>query len=203
MGRLVGYLKTSKNTQEMQEQKQAILDFAQREKITLSRFIEIFPSSQKGAKERKIDILLKQLEPGDTLIVSDISRIGWSVAEIIRVVDTLVKHGVRFVAIKEGIELNKEKQDPESQVMVYLFEMLASLESQLVSQRTKEALVTAKEKGKKLGRPKGSFGKSKLDGREAEIKRLLALEVSKASIAKITGVSWSTLRHFIQSRGLI
>ena len=187
----------------MQEQKQAILDFAQREKITISRFIEIFPSSQKSTKERKIDILLSQLEPGDTLIVSDISRIGWSVAEIIRIIDTLVKYGVRFVAIKEDIELNKEKQDLESQVMVSLFEMLASLESQLVSQRTKEALATAKEKGKKLGRPKGSFGKSKLDGREAEIKRLLALEVSKASIAKITGVSRSTLTHFIQSRGLI
>lgn len=203
MVRSVGYLKTSKNTQEMQEQKQAILDFAQREKITISRFIEIFPSSQKSTKERKIDILLSQLEPGDTLIVSDISRIGWSVAEIIRIIDTLVKYGVRFVAIKEDIELNKEKQDLESQVMVSLFEMLASLESQLVSQRTKEALATAKEKGKKLGRPKGSFGKSKLDGREAEIKRLLALEVSKASIAKITGVSRSTLTHFIQSRGLI
>ncbi len=63
------------------------------------------------------------------------------------------------------------------------------------------------------GRPKGSFGKSKLDGREAEIKRLLALEVSKASIAKITGVDKGTsmmidalrgtLYHFIKTRGLI
>jgi DNA invertase Pin-like site-specific DNA recombinase len=202
MARLVGYLKTSKNTQEMQEQKRAIWAFAQRENIVLSRFIEIFPSSS-GTKDRKIDILTSQLQPGDTLIVSDISRIGWSVAEIIRIIDTLVQHGVSFVAVKEGIQLNEDKQDIESQVMVRMFEMFASLESQLVSQRTKEALAALKEKGQKMGRPKGSLGKSKLDGRKAEIKRLLDLQVSKASIAKIMGVSRTTLRHFIKTRGLI
>jgi DNA invertase Pin-like site-specific DNA recombinase len=202
MARWIGYLKTSKKPPEMQEQKQAIWAFAQRENIILSRFIEIFPSAS-GTKERKIDILKSQLQPGDTLIVSDISKIGWSVAEIIRIIHTLVQHGIRFVAVKEGIQLNKEKQDPQSQVMVRMFEMFASLESQLVSQRTKEALANLKEKGKKIGRPKGSLGKSKLDGRKAEIKRLLVLQVSKASIAKIMGVSRTTLRHFIKTRGLI
>jgi DNA invertase Pin-like site-specific DNA recombinase len=46
------------------------------------------------------------------------------------------------------------------------------------------------------------LGASKLDGKEAEIRRLLALNVSKASIAKITGVDRSTLYHFIRSRRL-
>jgi len=49
----------------------------------------------------------------------------------------------------------------------------------------------------------GRLGKSKLDGREQEIKKLLALKVSKASIAKITGVNRGTLVHFIKSRKLI
>jgi DNA invertase Pin-like site-specific DNA recombinase len=51
-------------------------------------------------------------------------------------------------------------------------------------------------------KPKGTLGKSKLDGREDEIRRLLALDVSKASIAKITGCDRSTLYNFIRSRGL-
>jgi DNA invertase Pin-like site-specific DNA recombinase len=55
----------------------------------------------------------------------------------------------------------------------------------------------------KLGRPNGSLGKSKLDGREDEIRRFLALDVSKASIAKITGVDRSTLYNFIRSRGIV
>jgi helix-turn-helix protein len=40
-----------------------------------------------------------------------------------------------------------------------------------------------------LGRPKGALGKSKLDGKEEEIRMLLEKTVSKASIAKIVGVS--------------
>jgi len=54
-----------------------------------------------------------------------------------------------------------------------------------------------------LGRPRGALGKSKLDGKKEEIKTLLALRVSKASIAKITGVDRATLYHFMRSRGLM
>jgi DNA invertase Pin-like site-specific DNA recombinase len=54
-----------------------------------------------------------------------------------------------------------------------------------------------------LGRPRGTRGRSKLDGREQEITRLLALRVSKASIAKITGVDRATLYHFMRSRSLV
>jgi DNA invertase Pin-like site-specific DNA recombinase len=52
------------------------------------------------------------------------------------------------------------------------------------------------------GRPKGVLGTSKLTGHEAEIQTFLAKTVSKAAIAKILGVSRSTLHHFIQSRRL-
>ena len=53
-----------------------------------------------------------------------------------------------------------------------------------------------------LGRPKGSRGRSKLDGKEGEIRMLLEKQVSKASIAKIMGVSSTNLRHFIRTRKL-
>ena len=86
--------------------------------------------------------------------------------------------------------------------MVTLFSLFAEIERELLSQRTKEALATARAAGKRLGRPPGSRGKSKLDGKEREIQNLLGLDVSKASIAKITGVDRSTLYHFIRSRGL-
>jgi hypothetical protein len=53
-----------------------------------------------------------------------------------------------------------------------------------------------------LGRPKGSRGTSKLDGKEGEIRVLLEKEVSRGSIAKIVGVSTTNLRHFIRTRKL-
>ena len=194
----VAYLKTSLDRREIQEQKQVILEFSQKEGITVSRFIEM-PSSATGRK--RIDQLFRQLEPGDTLIVSELSRIGHSAGQIVRTVDALIKGKVFFIAVKEGIWLDEERNS-QTQVMARMFCLLAEADRELVSIHTREGLAAARGKGKKLGRPKGSLGKSKLDGRTGEIKRLLALGVSKTSIAKITGVSRTTLRHFIKSRKL-
>jgi DNA invertase Pin-like site-specific DNA recombinase len=199
--RVVAYLRVSKDSQDVKNQRLAILEFARREKMEVDDFVEITVSSRKSTKERKVDQLLEELDTGDTLIVSELSRMGRSVGEIITTVDTLVKKKIRFIAIKEGIRLNGS-QDMQTKVMVTMFSLFAEIERDLISMRTKEGLAAAKASGKKLGRPKGVLGKSKLDGREDEIKRLLALGVSKASIAKITGVDRSTLYNFIRSRGL-
>lgn len=86
--------------------------------------------------------------------------------------------------------------------MVTLFGLFAEIERTLVSLRTKEALAAAKAAGTRVGRPPGSLGKSRLDGKHEEIKTLLHLKVSKASIAKIMGVDRTTLAHFIHSRHL-
>ncbi len=86
--------------------------------------------------------------------------------------------------------------------MIALFGLFVEIERDLISRRTKEGLLAAKASGKKLGRPMGSLGKSKLDGKEAEIRLLLEKDVSKESIAKILDVSRSGLIHFMESRGI-
>jgi len=139
------------------------------------------------------------------LIVSELSRMGRSVGEIIAILDTLVKKHIRFLSVKEGIHLYsfQDSEDIQTKVMITLFGLFAEIERKLISMRTKEALATAKAAGKKLGRPKGILGKSKLDSRKEEIMQLLALGVPKTIIARITGVDRSTIYHFIKSRGLI
>jgi len=150
----VAYLKASEDDREIDEQKQTILDFARRKKITLARVIEMFPSSERFTKEEKIALLLGQLESSDTLLVSDIRRIGRSASEIITMVDTLVQSGIRFVAIKEGIHLNRDNQDLESQVMVKMFELVAEIEHERLSQRRMETLVVPRARGRSGGRPR-------------------------------------------------
>jgi DNA invertase Pin-like site-specific DNA recombinase len=93
-------------------------------------------------------------------------------------------------------------QDLQTTVMITLFGLFAEIERDLIAERTKEGLAAARAQGRLPGRPKGSLGPSKLTGWEAEIQSLLAKTVSKASIAKILGVSRSTLHAFIQSRRL-
>lgn len=183
----VAYLRVSKSTQDTNNQKLAILAFAQRERIEIEKklfmdnffdFIEVTVSSRRSTKGRKIDSLFSQLSPGDTLIEGELSRLGRSVGEIITTIDSLIRQNVGFIAVKEAIALNGAA-NLQTKVMITLFSLFAEIERELISMRTKEALAAAKAAGKKLGRPKGSLGQSKLSGKEAEIKNLLNLGVSK------------------------
>ncbi len=91
------------------------------------------------------------LQRGDRLVVSELSRLGRSLGQIVAILDALAK---------------------------------------------------ARSSGRKLGRPKGSLGVSRLNGKEDDIRRFLKLGVSKTAIAKLTGVSRTTLYSFMRSRGL-
>ena len=106
--------------------------------------------------------------------------------------DALAKAGVAFVALKENIRV-EGKRDIQTKVMTTLFALFAEVERDLISERTREGLAKARASGRKLGRPKGSLGVSRLDGKEDEIRRFLELGVSKTAIAKLTGVSRTAL----------
>ena len=198
---VLSYIRVSTNTQDVKNQRYEILEYARTHDLQIDRFIEIEISSKKDRKQRRIDEILQELSPGDTLVVSELSRLGRSTGEVIALVTELVRKKVRVIAIKQNLNINNG-HDMTSKIIVTLFGLMAELERDLISMRTREALAAKKAQGKILGRPKGSLGKSKLDGREDEISRLLRSKVSKAAIARITGVSWLTLDRFIKSRGL-
>lgn len=167
----MAYLRVSKDSQDVNHQRLAILEFARQDHREIREFMELRVSSRRSPKERQLDVLLARLEPGDTLIVSELSRMGRSVGEIITTIDTLVKQQIQFVAIKEGIRLGR-RQTLQTKVMVTLFGLFAEIERDLISLRTKEALAAVRAAGKRLGRPPGRLGTSKLDGKEADIRRL-------------------------------
>lgn len=196
----IAYIRVSKDSQDCKNQKLSILDFAHKENIKIDDFLEIQISSRKNPHERKIDSLLN-LEQGNLLIVSEMSRIGRSVGEVVTTIDRIIAAGIQFISIKENIKI-KDKQDLHTKVMITMFSLFAEVERELNSLRTKEALASLKAEGIKLGRPKGSFGSSKLDGKDIEIKKLLSLKVSKTSISKILEVDRSTLKNYIDKKQL-
>ena len=195
------YLRVSTNKQELENQKLEILKYAQKEGLKIDTFMELQISSRKTTKARQIDSLLEALKEEDTLIVSELSRLGRSVGQIIQIVDMLIKKKIKFIAIKQGMVING-KSDIQTKVMVTMFGLFAEIERDLISERTKAGLAAARAKGKLLGRPKGTLGKSKLDGKEEEIKGFLAKGVNKTAIAKILEVSRTALHSFIVSRKL-
>jgi DNA invertase Pin-like site-specific DNA recombinase len=197
----IAYLRVSMGSQDLANQKLAVLDYARQKRFGIDRFVEVQASSRKGRDQRRIEELLDSLAAGDRLVISELSRLGRSLGQVIQIVDELVKRKVRFTAIKESIRF-EGKQDLQTKVMIALFGLFAEVERDLISERTREGLAAARAKGRLLGRPKGSLGTSKLNGKEEEIRLLLEKEVSKRSIAKIMDVSTTNLRHFIRTRKL-
>ncbi len=116
-------------------------------------------------------------------------------------VDELLDKGITFIAVKQSMKLNGEK-DLTAKVQIAMFGLMAEIERDLISERTKMGLDAARKKGKILGRPKGSKSKSKLDGREDEIIDLLGKGMSKRALARYLKVAAPTLQNFIQSRNL-
>ena len=153
----VAYLRVSTRSQDLANQKLAILEFSQKRRFTVDEFIEARISSRKSPLERRIDEMLGRLQMGDRLLVSELSRLGRSLGQVIQIVDTLVHRNIRFIAIKEGIEFDGQP-DLQTKVMIALFGLFAEVERDLISERTKEGLAAAKAQGKLLGRPKGALG---------------------------------------------
>ena len=115
----IAYLRVSKDSQDVKNQRLAILEFARHEHREIGEFMELQVSSRRSPKERQLDVLLARLEPGDTLMVSELSRMGRSVGEIITTVDTLVKKHIRLIAIKEGIRLER-RQNLQTKVAQFI-----------------------------------------------------------------------------------
>jgi len=199
-GMAVGYIRVSTDKQDLDVQRLAIHDYARKQKFRIDKFVEVEISSRKSTIARKIESLLDNLKKGDLLIVSELSRLGRSLGQIINIVDTLIKKKIRFIAIKEGIKINGHQQDMQTKVTVTLFGLFAEIERDLLSQRTKEGLAAAKARGKILGRPKGQLGKSRLDGKEDQIREFLKHGVAKAAIARMMGVSRTALLNFLKTR---
>ena len=198
---VIGYIRVSTNKQDFNNQRLEIHEYARKHNINIDEFLSIEISSRKDTKQRRIDELLTKLKAGDTLIVSELSRLGRSVGQIITIIDQLIKQGVNFIAIKENMAING-KHDMNSKVMTTMFGLFAEIERDLISDRTKQGLMAAREKGKLLGRPKGSLSDSKLTGKDELIKEELKYGVAKAAISRKFGVSRTTLVNYIKTRNL-
>jgi DNA invertase Pin-like site-specific DNA recombinase len=104
--RMVAYIRISTSGQELDSQRLIILHYAHQHGLTVHTFVEAQVSSRHVAARRGLDTVLEQVQPGDLLLVSELSRLGRSVGHIIQLVDRLIKHRVQLVAIKENIRLN-------------------------------------------------------------------------------------------------
>ncbi|CEG56952.1 recombinase family protein [Legionella fallonii] len=201
MAKTIAYIRTSTDKQDLNNQKLEIFEFAKKNKLEVDDFIEMTISSRKTSKERRIDEMLSVLDDADTLIVTELSRLGRSTAEVIGLVNELIKKQVRVISIKQNLDM--KQHDMNSKIMITLFSLFAELERDLISLRTKEALANKKAQGIKLGKPKGTVQKSKFDKDIDKINELLELGLSVRKIAIFLGyTNHIGLNTYIKKRGI-
>jgi DNA invertase Pin-like site-specific DNA recombinase len=201
MPKIVAYIRTSTDKQDLNNQKLEILEYARQKDIRIDEFIEITISSRKTSRQRRIDEMVEKLEDLDTLVVTELSRIGRSTAEVIALVNALITRIVRVVVLKQGLDLYQH--DMNSKVMITLFSLFAELERDFISIRIKEALAAKRAQGVRLGKPKGVIQKSKFDQDVDRIKELLDLGLPVRKIAKLLGYTNHVgLNMYVKRRGI-
>jgi len=192
-----GYIRISTDKQHVDNQRFEIEQFCESQKIKIDNWIEETISGTKSPEKRQLGILLKDIKEGDTIICTELSRLGRTLLMIMGIISTCMERRVNIWTIKDNYRLN---DDIQSKVLAFAFGLAAEIERNLISQRTKEALARVKAEGKKLDNKGGKYKHVKLIGHEKEIKMMIKEKIPYVEIARRLGVDSETLRKFRKER---
>ncbi len=197
---IYGYIRVSTDKQTLENQEFEINNFCAKEGIVIDKWIMETISGTKDFEKRQLGKILKKLKKDDTIICSEISRLGRNLLQIMTILNICMQKEAQVWTIKDNYRLGT---DIQSKVLAFAFGLSAEIERNLISQRTKEALARLKSSGRKLGRVQGSKNKKHvLDGKERDIIKLLEKGVPKTQIARLMNVSIFPIYQFIKKNKL-
>lgn len=188
------YIRVSTDQQNCANQRFEIKQYASKNDIHIDEWIEETISSKKPLDKRKLGKLLQNLKTSDSIITTEISRLGRSVVEIFNILQMCLEKECTIITLKENFHL---KADISSKMLAFAFGISSEIERQMISQRTLESLKRLKNEGKHLGRPIGQTYR-KLKKKHNKIVELLGKGVSKSEIARLMGCTWQTLHRYIK-----
>lgn len=192
------YLRISTVDQDIEKNKSDILKLANEKRLGYVEFIEEQISGKVSWRNRKIFAIINEAKKDDVIIVSELSRLGRSMLEIMEFLSIATQKQLKIYSVKGDWHLDGSIQ---SKVMAMVFSMASEIERDLISSRTKEALRFKKENGIKLGRPKGP-GKSKLDKFKPEIEALLSNGSTQKFIANRYNTTEANLYNWMKRHNL-
>ena len=192
------YLRISTVDQDIEKNKSDILKLANEKRLGYVEFIEEQISGKVSWRNRKIFAIINEAKKDDVIIVSELSRLGRSMLEIMEILSIATQKQLKIYSVKGDWHLDGSIQ---SKVMAMVFSMASEIERDLISSRTKEALRFKKENGIKLGRPKGP-GKSKLDKFKPEIEALLSNGSTQKFIANRYNTTEANLYNWMKKHNL-
>lgn len=185
MSKIFTYVRKNENNEKYtQEQIELIEKYVTKQNLQVFKNIEITISTP--SEEKNILELLKNCEKNSTIIVSNLNVFGRTIETILEIVKFLLTNKIRIIIVEQNLDLLDDK-DMLTQMILGVISMTVSLEKELMSLRTKEALTAKKLDGMALGKPKGTIQKSKFDLQRDKIEELLAVGLSVRKISKLLG----------------
>ncbi len=194
----VGCLRAHEPGRDPETDKARMAAFARDKGFGEVRFETERASDDASRKSGPLQGTADRLTSGDRLLVSELSDLGRSMPEIMRLLSELRGKGVAVYAMKGSWALD-DALDAER--MGKVFAMASEIERDIAGRRIRKALQARKAAGTKLGRPRGP-GRSKLDAHRDDILALLQLGLSKKNIAKKYGVSSPNLYNWMRKNNI-
>lgn len=184
-GNSVGYARVSTAAQSLHSQVDA---------LTASGAVRVFQEHASGATQAREQWLacLDYLQPGNTLLVNDLTRLGRSTADLSAIVKLLGERGIGFRSLSEPW-LNTTSS--HGKLIFDMFASLAEYERNRLSERTREGLAAARIRGRLGGRPPAMTA-NKLQTAQ----QLRAQKMTLHDIAQTIGVSVSTLTRALKTQ---
>ena len=184
-GQRIGYVRVSSLDQNPGRQ----LELVRADKV----FVDM--ASGKDIRRPQLEALLDFVREGDVVAVHSMDRLARNLDDLRRLVQGLVRRGVRVEFVKEGLHFTGE-DSPMAQLLLSVMGAFAEFERALIRERQREGIALAKLRGAYRGR------KKKLSAEQgAELRRRAAAGENKAQLAREFGVSRETLYQYLKTGG--
>ncbi len=197
-----GYIRVSSDKQTVENQRFEINKFCAAHGMKIDDWIEETISGTKTYQSRKLGELLNNTQKGDTIICSELSRLGRNLFMIMEILNICMVRSCRLWTIKDGYHLG---DDINAKVLAFAFGLSAEIERNLISQRTKEALARKRAEGVHIGRPVGRhtrIERLRLNKYHEQIVELIHSGKSLSFISRILNINRNSLRRYVARIGL-
>jgi DNA invertase Pin-like site-specific DNA recombinase len=180
-GQRIGYIRVSTVEQNTERQ----LDQVQVDRLFTDK------ASGKDIQRPQLEALLAFAREGDTVVVHSMDRLARNLDDLRRVVQGLVKRGIRVEFVKEHLTFTGD-DSPMATLMLSVMGAFAEFERDLIRERQREGIALAKQRGAYKGR-KRSLPPEKI----AELRQRVAAGETKAQVARDFGISRETLYSYL------
>ena len=196
----MAYVYLVEDTENNQSAKMGIESALKKDKMKTKAYIEDHQTNRIDWKLRELAPLIKSMKKGETLYSYEALNLARSTTQLLEIIEALAERGANLNMIK----YNRTFTAPEMVDTKAFLEFLKEAENDYEARRQNDPFEKRMLSGVPLGRPKGRKNKSrKLDKHLPEIKKYLALKISKASIAKLIGCHAQTLYNYLEDKNLL